>query len=73
VQWTAVFDSTHDALLQVQCTGVVPTVAIDKVDGCQVSSNATPWSLSLLAAAACACRMGCAGQDYSPAGGQPAQ
>lgn len=22
--------------LQVQCTGVVPTVAIDKVDGCQV-------------------------------------
>lgn len=31
-------DSTYGALLQVQCTGVVPTVAIDKVDGCQVSS-----------------------------------
>lgn len=39
--------SQHQYLLQVQCTGVVPTVAIDKVDGCQVSSIVKFQSSSL--------------------------
>ena len=29
----------NSASVEVQCTGVVPTIAIDKCDGCQVSSQ----------------------------------
>lgn len=43
-------EAVNSRSLQVQCTGVVPTVAIDKVDGCQVFLSESSLGTAILTA-----------------------